>query len=136
MAAKENRIRRRLKKKEQFLKADRKRKNAKNAFIEKFVLCEICCKEAIHTKTGKAVEKVQLYMPEIKKAMKSYAFDEEKLKKLFYGKGGIYYKRGNYSAKNLRDSIIHSMSTESIQEVYERKDELDKLMDSFLKLFR
>lgn len=136
MAAKENRINRRLQKAEQFLKSDRKRKNAKNAFIEKFVLCEICCKEAIHNATGETIEKVQLHMPEIKKGMKGYPFDGEKLKKLFYGKSGKYYKRGSYSAKNLRDSIMHSMSTESMQEVYDRKGELDKLMDSYLRLFR
>lgn len=129
-------IEKKLLKRNEYL-ADRKKRNAKNAFIEKFVLCEICCKSLIADAEKVDIEKVKLYMPSIRKAMKKYGytFDEDKLKMLFSGKSDVFIKRGSYSAKNLRDSIMHDMSVESMQEVFDREKELHKLMDDYLKLF-
>lgn len=114
---------------------DRKKRNAKNSFIEKFSLCEACCKFVITSYNKEDYSKIKLNLGPIRASMKGIKFDDTSLSKIFSGKSGSYYKRGTYSAKNLRDSILHELSTESMEEVYNRKEELNKLMDSYLKLF-
>ena len=57
-----------------------------------------------------------------------YEIDNHILGSIFGGSK----KRGQKSAKKLRDCIVHSLSEEDIKEVIERKDSLYSSMNAFL----
>ena len=64
-----------------------------------------------------------------------YSIDEGLIKKIF-SSVGKYAKKGSKSAKVLRNEIEHSLSTSSIDETIERKDELFKYMRDFISCLK
>lgn len=132
-------IGREIKKKKDYL-ADAEKKKAKDGFIEKFTLCEFCCKKLIEdhkqkAKKGQNNSQIKLHMHTIRASMKNIDYNDDSLKMIFSGRYDIYNRRGTYSAKNLRNSILHELNLGSMEEVFNRKAELDELMNSYLNLF-
>lgn len=107
---------------------------AKDQFIEKFVLCEIATKNVLsYYGKEKDVKKIKMRSDTIKAALRhaQYDVDNEMLEKMFRaGK-----KRGERSARDLRNGIVHDLKVTDIQEVIGRKDELFNLMDRYLEIF-
>ena len=115
------------------------KKCEKDRFMEKFMLCETACKEilvAYFKEKKKAVDRrtLKLYMVSIPSAMKKagYQFDKDLLANIF----GSAEKRGEKSAKKLRDGIAHSLCIEDIDEVFNRRVLLHQEMDAFLLAMR
>lgn len=111
---------------------------AKDQFIEKFVLCEIATKNVLsyYRKVNgkeKDVENIEMGLNTIKAALchAQYDVDNEMLEKMFKAKK----KRGERSARDLRNGIVHDLMIPDIQEVIRRKDELFNLMDRYLEIF-
>lgn len=113
----------------------------RNAFIDKFTLCDLTCIEIIsrysnnQKQKGKVV-KVELHMKTIKQAFESFdiEYDEDVLN-LVFGGSGLYVKRGSKSAKKIRNKIVHEMNENDLKELMNRKDELFNAMDMYLSLF-
>lgn len=133
----QNRIAQNVCSKKNFLdKADNR--VAKNVFIEKFVLCEIATKSVLsyyYKVNGKekADKNIELGLNTIKPALHLAKYDiaDEVLEKMFKAK----MKRGERSARDLRNGIVHDLAVRDIQEVISRKDELFNLMDNYLSIF-
>ena len=109
-------------------------RSIKDAFLEKFILCEIPTKAALqfyYAQTGepKDVETVEMAYTTIRAALKKsgYEPDDEILKKVFKANE----KRGERSARDLRNGIVHDLNVKDIMEVIARKDELFKLLDDY-----
>lgn len=109
-------------------------RDAKNAFLEKFILCEIAIKIILtnyYKNIGeeKKVESVEMGLTTIKAALKlaGYAPDDDMLNKMFLAKRA----RGQRSARDLRNGIVHDLSVNDIQEVVNRREELNQLLDGF-----
>lgn len=105
----------------------------KDQFIEKFVLCEIATKNVLsYYGKEKDVEKIKMRLDTIKVALchAQYDVDNEMLEKMFKAKK----KRGERSARDLRNGIVHDLKVPDIQEVIGRKDELFNLMDRYLEI--
>jgi len=112
---------------------------AKNEFLAKFTLCEIACKSVIeyYKKTQDEsidVKEIKLDMRSIPAAFAkfNYNIDKHILTAIF----GASKKRGQKSAKKLRDCIVHALSEEDILEVINRKTHLYSVMDSFLNIIK
>lgn len=110
---------------------------AKDEFLSKFALCEIACKSVIEYYKKAQDESVDI--KEIKLDMRSipaafakfnYEIDRHILTDIF----GASKKRGQKSAKKLRDCIVHALSEEDILEVIDRRNDLYSVMDSFLDI--
>lgn len=108
-------------------------------FINKFVLCEIACKHIIeaykrHKKDLNPGEYITLDMRHIPAAMTLYGFSIPKhvLSDVF----GSGKKRGQKSAKKLRDGIMHAMNEEDLNEVIDREEFLFRRMEEFLNHFQ
>lgn len=109
----------------------------KDEFLSKFTLCEIACKSVIEyykKAQNKEVDPkdTKLTMTCIPAAfsMFHYEVDGHILTDIF----GSSKKRGQKSAKKLRDGIIHALSEEDIKEVIARKEYLFSAMDAFLAI--
>ena len=127
--------------KEEYLKTNDKLR-CRYQFLEKFTLCEICCKAILkeykkNNKTFSSEKNLKLDMREIPAALKfaGYSIEEEILRLIFAGSGN-YTKRGCKSAKQLRNGIVHNLSESDIEEVCKRYTCLCATMDSFLNYFR
>lgn len=106
-----------------------------DSFLNKYVLCELACKLIIME--YKAAKKQSLPYNDIKMQTQVIVaachhvclkVSDEVLRRLFSSAD----KRGSYSAKKLRDAIVHSMSINDIKEVNTRSIELHADMDAFL----
>lgn len=111
-------------------------------FIDKFIRCEVACKKvltAFHKEKKGEKDKgfERLDMRSIPKAMEwaGLDFSREELDELFSG-SGKYNRCGTKSAKKLRDGAMHEHNENDIQEIADRFDELNAMMDAFLARFR
>ncbi len=110
-------------------------------FMDKFIRCEVAVKKvltAYHKSRGdkdKGFERLD--MRSIPKALEWAGFDisRAELDALFSG-SGKFGKCGTKSAKKLRDGVTHEHNESDIREIAKRFDELDALMDEFLRRFR
>ena len=133
----------------EYLENNPEKRDVKNTFIERFILCEILCKEAMldywHD-NGKKLDKtdtegINLWPDVIKNAIGPdtyHDFSEEFLLQIFGGKdnkNNPYRIKGNYSAKMLRDKITHELLITAIDELYNRRDEINELMEKFMDGF-
>lgn len=106
----------------------------KDAFLEKYILCEIPIKAALtyyYAQNGeqKEVESIEMAYTTIKAALKKsgYAPDDDCLRKMFKANE----KRGEKSARDLRNGIVHDLNIHDLMELINRKDELFGLLDSY-----
>lgn len=111
-------------------------RSIKDSFLEKFMLCETACKEillAYWKEKKQEVDKssIKLDMKSIPSAMNKagYKIDKPLLAYIF----GSERKRGEKSAKKLRDGIVHSMMIEDMTEVLIREQDLMGRMEHFLQ---
>ena len=110
-------------------------------FMDKFIRCEVAVKKvltAYHKQKGdkeKGFERLD--MRSIPKALEwaGLDFSRAELDALFSG-SGKFGKCGTKSAKKLRDGVTHEHNESDIQEIAKRFDELDAMMDEFLRRFR
>ena len=136
---KRERIEKTLERLEAYL-LDRDKQAKKLLFLEKFSLCEVCCKAALkqykkQQKTYVSDEKIQLHIDEIINAMAYIGVEvpESLLASIF---SGSLKKKDSRSAKVLRNQILHAHNTGAIDEVARRYAQLDGEMEEFLNLFR
>ena len=106
----------------------------KDAFLEKFVLCEVPTKAALsfyYAQNGepKDVESIEIAYTTIRAALKKsgYEPDDDILRRVFKANN----KRGEKSARDLRNGIVHDLNVNDLMEVMDRKDELFKLLDDY-----
>ena len=118
---------------------DTSKRSEKDRFMEKFMLCETACKEilvAYFKERKKEIDRrnLKLDMVSIPPAMKKagYQFSKDLLADIF----GAAEKRGEKSAKKLRNGIAHSLCLEDIDEVFNRREHLHQEMDEFLLAMR
>ena len=111
----------------------------KNAFLDKFYMCEFIIKELMyhyfHCKNSFTPRKdIKLNMIVIKNSLSffGYSFDDILLNIIF----GASDKRGNKSCKKLRDSLVHNYSSNDCYEVCNRYDDLISYMDEFINSVR
>lgn len=127
--------------KEEYLKKNDKLRY-RYQFLEKFTLCEICCKAILkeykkNNKTFSSEKNLKLNMREIPAALKFAGYSiEEEILSIVFSSSGNYMKRGSKSAKQLRNGIVHNLSESDIEEVCKRYIFLCTAMDSFLNYFR
>lgn len=134
-----NNVHKRLKKIESCL-GDKRKCEAKDQFLEKFMVCETICKrilDAYYTSKGKkkAMRDIKLNLTDIKAAMKYAGYiitDNALLGDVFSSED----KRGSKSAKSLRNGIVHSLQIEDINEVFNRHSFLMLRMDAYLQLIK
>ena len=127
-------IERKMRKISRYLEDDQRR-SEKDKFMEKYMLCEAACREILYAynKDRKRMKKedIQLNMQTIPSVMNKagYQFDKELLTAIF----GSSNKRGEKSAKKLRNGIAHSFCVEDMDEAFNRRVQLHQEMDKFLK---
>ena len=112
---------------------------AKDEFLSKFALCEIVCKSVIEyykkaQDESVDIKEIKLDMRSIPSAFAKFNYDIDRhiLTEIF----GASKKRGQKSAKKLRDCIVHALSEEDILEVIDRRVYLYSVMDSFLNIIK
>ena len=133
-----------------YLNNNPEKREVKDRFIEDFICCEILCKETMldywHN-NGKKLDKTDTegikLLPDVIKNSQGinteYGFSEDFLLQLFGGKdnkNNPYKTKGCYSAKLLRDKIIHELLTTAIDELYERRNEISELMNTYCSRFQ
>lgn len=106
----------------------------KDTFLEKFIFCEIPTKAALdfyYAQKGeqKDVKSITMSYSIIKAALKKSGYnpDEDILEKVFKANN----KKGEKSARDLRNGIVHDLNVKDLMEVMSRKDELFKLLDDY-----
>ena len=111
-------------------------REAKDQFVEQFILCEIGIKTILsfyYKNRGeeKAIENLEMPITTIKAALKDakITIDDDTINKMFKAK----QKRGARSARDLRNGIVHDLNVRDIQEVIDRKKELLSIMEIFIK---
>ena len=120
------------------LMADKDKKRMIADFKEKFSICEIVYKVILEdhqfNKTGQHIDRLQVTMKQVPHALAyaGYDFDKDLLTKLF----GAEEKIGSRSVKKLRDALTHSMNDKAVNELFDRYEELNGYMDSFLNKIR
>ncbi len=105
------------------------------AFLEKFVLCEAGTKKALssyYQKNGnpKEIEDINMPLTDIKKALEDAGFDINSMPV-----DGMFKKnnnRGAKSARDLRNAIVHDLSSEDIGELVDRWSDIEATLDSYL----
>ncbi len=109
-------------------------RSIKDQFLEKFILCEIPTKLVMkyyYSQKGEAkeVDSIEMAYPTIIAALKKSGYDpdEDMLKKVFKADE----KRGEKSARDLRNGIVHDLNVKDLMEVMDRKNELFKLLDDY-----
>ena len=117
-------------------------KEIKDEFIDLFKVCEslykiVLKKYLLDNNKYKNDKEMILNYNQITASLKmcQYSIDEELIKKIF-SSVGKYAKKGSKSAKVLRNEVEHSLSTSSIDEIIERKDELFKYMRDFIRYLK
>ena len=110
-----------------------------NAFLIKYILCEIAAKEMVvgykaTTKDPVKYEDVKMIFQTLKAACNSYGLGlpDDLIKRLF----GAEKINGCRSAKKIRDSLVHSMTKQNISEVDGNYTQLIADMDAFLDAVR
>jgi len=111
-------------------------------FITKFVKCETVYKTLLrdlNSYNGKVVAdkdlKINVNTVEATLRFVGIGFKHNDVNAVFGG-SGVYAKEGTRSCKKLRDAVMHDGNKKAIEEIVNRKDELEPLMDSFLENFR
>lgn len=105
---------------------------------DKFSICEnvykVILKEHKFRKAKRYYDYFEITMKEVPHAMNfaGYNFDRTFLGKIF----GSEKKKGIRSIKTIRNSLTHEMNQSVINELMNRKDELNKYMDEFLENIR
>lgn len=114
-------------------------REARDRFLEKFIICEtvykIVLKKYLETNNKYDPRKsLKIQIEQVRTALQKagYTPDFGLLDRLFNG-SGVYKKRGNKSAKILRNGIEHEMNVKDMQEVVDRYNELMNDMDTFLE---
>jgi len=111
-----------------------------NAFNNTFSICESVYKVILyaHQKKlhkNKAIDRkwLKITMSQVPAALRfaGYAFDNELLDRVF----GSNEKRGQKSAKKLRDELTHHLNPAAVNELKARKKELYADMETFLNAF-
>ena len=112
---------------------------AKNDFVELFFICEVVIKSLINSynqaKGKKVAERdIRLDMNVIRATMRyfGYSIDDAILVAVF----GSETTRNRKTCKKLRDGIAHTMSSEDIIEVFNRRNYLHFCMTQFLNHIR
>jgi len=112
---------------------------AKNDFVEKFILCEIAYKTLlreykISRNERYTEEKLTINMKQISSVLRFFSIQIESniLSHIFSSKEK---RRGQKSAKLLRNGIVHSLDAGDMLEVFRRQNELQSYMNSFLYVF-
>lgn len=111
-------------------------------FKNSFIICEIIYKN-IELKIKKSknnnkelkIQDIELRINNIKKYLNlemGYGINEELLDNLF----GKEVKRNHMSVKKLRNSLTHDIKKEDIRELKNRKKELFKYMNDFIKVIK
>ncbi len=139
-----------IKKIQEYLNDNPEKREVKDRFIEQFIICEMLCKDTMldywHDK-GKKIdisdtEGIKLLPDVIKNSQgpgTDYDFAEDFLLRLFGGKdnrNNPYKTKGCYSVKLLRDNITHKLLITAIDELYERRDEIFGLVDTYQARFQ
>ena len=106
-----------------------------SVFLEKFVLCEVGTKKALsayYSNNGdpKDVEDINMPITDIRKALDNAGYDTTfmELEKMFKKNN----KRGEKSARDLRNGIIHELASEDIDELVTRWDDIQAALDKYL----
>ncbi|MBR0343420.1 MAG: hypothetical protein IJH64_14450 [Oscillospiraceae bacterium] len=106
------------------------------SFLEKYMECEVVCKELIVENRAKSrnpvkYDDVEIVFGSVQAAVRnaSMKIDENTLKRIFTANT----KKGERSAKKLRDAIVHKMPNSELKEVNRRYKELMKDMKAFLR---
>ena len=103
-------------------------------FKDKFTHCEsvykVILKEHQSNKTGTQNTFLKIDMRQVPYALDyaGYTFEKDFLEKLF----GSETRVGKRSVKKLRDALTHKIGNSALNELQERYDELNELMDQFL----
>ena len=111
-----------------------------DGFKNKFNVCETVCKiilkKYLVENEGKVVNdnELKLNMGQIPSAfaLAGYDFEKDLLTELF----GSGKKKGNKTAKKLRDAVTHGLKSGDVNEIMQRKEELFGYMDQFLEKIR
>lgn len=120
----------------QGLLSDRMAMELVEQFKSKFSVCEIVYKiileEHQFRKKGERPSRMIISMNQVPFALEfaGYNFDKNLLSKLFASKTRV----GNRSAKDLRNSLTHSLKQSAVNELTERFAELNGYMDAFLEV--
>ena len=106
-----------------------------STFLEKYILCEAGTKRALsayYSSKGDTKEIKDINMPitDIKAALINAGFETNtmELDKMFK-KDGL---RGERSARDLRNAIVHDLSVNDIDELVKRWEDIQKTLDSYL----
>ncbi len=136
-----NEIARKLHKMEQNL-ADAEKVRLRWLFIDKFIRCEVAVKKVMtaykKSRNGdkdKGFERLDMRTIPAALDWAGFNFQKEELDELFSG-SGKFNRCGTKSAKKLRDGAMHEHNENDIQEIVDRFDELNEMMDAFLNHFR
>ena len=105
-------------------------------FIKNFIICETCYKiildRYLKLKKKKTTlpENMKIHLTQVTAALSycGFDFDAHIIESIFKSKT----KRGQNSAKILRNGIVHNLQIEDIKEVILRKDELFTYMNTFI----
>lgn len=109
-------------------------------FREKYNLCESVYKvilaEHQKVKGHKETDYLKVTMQQVPHALKfaGYGFDKALLTEIF----GAKSQKGKtvHTVKKLRDAVTHSIDSDAVQEITDRKEELFGYMDAFLSGIR
>lgn len=108
-------------------------------FLEKFTLCEAGTKRALAAyykseQQTKDVTDITMDISDIKRALTFAGFDTETLQiEKMFRKG---YPRGSISVRDLRNGIIHDLRAEDIDELVDRWDDIQEIMDNYLNILQ
>ena len=108
-------------------------------FLEKFVLCEAGTKRALssyyrNAGNPKNVEDMNMPLTDITAALDEAGFDVNamQLDKMFKKNN----KRGEKSARDLRNAIVHDLTAEDIDELINRWQEIQATLDLYLSILQ
>ena len=110
-----------------------------STFLEKFVLCEAGTKRALssyyrNAGTPRDVEDINMPLPDITAALDEAGFDVSSMElDKMYKKNN---KRGEKSARDLRNAIVHDLTAEDIDELVNRWQEIQATLDRYLSILQ
>ena len=97
-------------------------------FLDNWLICETLAKRLILYLKQREPQKASWSYPELISALKHFGidYDDQKVKPAF--KGGDREKRGNKTARQLRNGYLHSLSIGDKNEIETRSTELTHLL--------
>lgn len=107
-------------------------------FKNKFNLCETVYKVVLQErlywkgKTPNGQLKVDMRQAPQTLSFAGYTFEKALLTELFGSKSAV----GQNTVKKLRDAVTHGVDDKAVEEIRNRKEELDGYMDQFLETIR